>query len=81
MKYCRNRDINNLVKRLVQDGWTFCWGGKHGKLYRPLGEFAITVPASPSDHRAFLNFKRDLRYAARAPERESMTFDAARTGI
>jgi hypothetical protein len=62
MKYCSCKEINALVKALVQDGWSFCRGGKHGKLLEPSGKFVLTVPSSPSDHRAFLNFKRDVRH-------------------
>lgn len=52
-----------MVKVLVREGWLFCRGGKHGKLRGPSGKLTLTVPNSPSDHRAFLNFKRDVHHA------------------
>jgi hypothetical protein len=63
MKYCSCKEINALVKMLVREGWLFFRGGKHGKLRRPSGKVTLTVPNSPSDHRAFLNFKRDVHHA------------------
>ena len=63
MKYCACKDINSLVRTLVRQGWSFGRGGKHGKLRMPSGKYTLTVPTSPSDHRAFLNFKRDVQHA------------------
>lgn len=63
MKYCSCKDINSLVRVLVRQGWSFGWGGKRGKLRMPSGKYTLTVPTSPSDHRAFLNFKRDVQHA------------------
>lgn len=63
MKYCGCKEIDALVKTLVRDGWTFQRGGKHGKLRGPSGKLTLTVPRSPGDHRAFLNFNRDVRRA------------------
>jgi hypothetical protein len=63
MKYCSVKEINTLVKVLIQQGWSFRWGGKHGKLFSPTGKTTLSVPCTPSDHRAFLNFKRDIRHA------------------
>ncbi len=63
MKYCRHPEIDRLVSQLVQDGWLFQSGGKHGKLKTPQGRQTLTVPRSPSDHRAWLNFRRDARHA------------------
>jgi hypothetical protein len=63
MKYCSCKEINALVTALVRQGWSFCRGGKHGKLRMPSGKRTLTVPTSPSDHRAFLNFRRDVHRA------------------
>jgi hypothetical protein len=60
MKYSDNKDINNVVRRLIHQGWMFFWGGKHGRLVSPSGN-KLTVPSSPSDHRSLLNFIRDIR--------------------
>lgn len=65
MKYCANKDFNVLVKQLVRMGWTFRRGGGHGRLISPHGGSTLTVPSSPSDHRALQNFRRDVRQAQR----------------
>ena len=62
-KYCKAPEIDALVVQLVRSGWHFHWGGRHGKLRNPQGSRALTVPISPSDHRAWLNFRRDVRQA------------------
>lgn len=38
-------------------------GWQARKLRIPRGKFTLTVPSSPSDHRAFLNFRRDVHHA------------------
>lgn len=60
MQYCSDKDMNQLVKRMVRTGWTF-EHGKHGKLRHPTGIGFITFPRTPSDHRSLLNFLRDVR--------------------
>jgi hypothetical protein len=64
MKYSSCKEINVLVKSLVGMGWHFRRGSKHGKLCSPSGRLIVTVPGSPSDGRAFRNFKRDVQRAA-----------------
>lgn len=61
MKYCSNKDIDKIIRRLVRQGWIFQRGGKHGRLVPPDGRKAVIVAASPSDRRGFQNFRRDLR--------------------
>ena len=61
MKYCTSKDINTVVKHLVNEGWVFRWGIKHGRLTAHSGMPTLTVPGSPSDRRAFLNFRRDVK--------------------
>jgi hypothetical protein len=63
MKYCTCKDIDDLVKSLIRQGWRFHRGGKHGRLLAPDGKRTLTVPCSPSDRCAFLNFRRDVRKA------------------
>lgn len=63
MKYCTSKEINQLVKGLIRHGWQFRWGGKHGRLSSPDGRANLSVPCTPSDRRAFLNFRRDVRHA------------------
>lgn len=61
MKYSKCREINNFVKILVRQGWSFQWGKKHGKIRPPACRRMLTVPKTPSDWRAFYNFRRDIR--------------------
>lgn len=60
MKYSNDRNVSDVVRDLVQNGWRYHMGGRHGKLVSPTGR-RLPVPCTPSDHRAFLNFKRDIR--------------------
>lgn len=75
MKYCSSKDINDHIKKLMKEGWSFKWGGKHGKLLPPSGKIVITVSKSPSDRYAFLNFKRDVRHALSTSRQVASTLD------
>lgn len=61
MKYSGCKEIQKLIKPLIKMGWKYARGKKHGKLTDPLKGRILIVPISPSDYRAFLNFRRDLR--------------------
>jgi hypothetical protein len=61
MQYCKCDKTNAAVKKMLKLGWTFSWGGKHGKLKAPIGGKTLTVAWSPSSSRSFLCFKRDVR--------------------
>ena len=61
MKYSAGKEIDALVRHLVKSGWQFRHGGKHGRLFAPDGGPILTVPKTPSDRRAFLNFRQDVR--------------------
>lgn len=63
MKYCSNKDINRMIHRLVRMGWVFRHGSKHGQLTPPHGKPKLIVSRSPSDNRALLNFRQDIRNA------------------
>lgn len=63
MMYSKNKEINDLVQKLVALGWQFRRPGKHGRLSHPSGRATLTVPISPSDRRSHLNFRCDLRKA------------------
>jgi hypothetical protein len=66
MKYCACKEIDQLVNSLVRDGWVYRRGGKHGRLVTPNAHETLSVPRTPSDYRAFLNFRRDVRQALAA---------------
>ncbi len=63
MKYCSCKMIDQLVKDLIRQGWIYSRGSKHGRLSPPKGRATLSVPCTPSDYRAFLNFRRDIRQA------------------
>lgn len=71
MKYCTDKNIDKLIRRLIRQGWLFYRGGKHGRLRHPNGRPTITVPSSPGDYRSFQNFRRDLRKACSQVGRET----------
>jgi hypothetical protein len=64
-KYSANKDVAKIVHTLVKSGWLYKMGGRHGKLIAPSGR-SLTVPCSPSDHRAARNFRQDARKAEKA---------------
>ncbi len=61
MKYSSGKEIDALVRRLVQEGWHFRRGSRHGQLYSPRGWPRVIVPTTPGDRRAFMNFRQDVR--------------------
>lgn len=60
-RYSTSKEINTLVRQLVRDGWQFQRGGQHGKLYASNRAACLSVPSTPSDRRAFVNFRQDVR--------------------
>lgn len=65
MRYCNDKDINQLIKEMVRSGWRF-EHGRHGKLCHPAGAWFITIPKTPSDYRCLLNIRRDIRRILRS---------------
>lgn len=64
--YSCDKEINNVVARLVRAGWTFS-RGKHGKLRAPGRMRFVTISSTPSDHRTLQNLLRDIRRHCSAP--------------
>jgi hypothetical protein len=60
-RYSSSKEVNKLVRQLIRDGWLFKRGGQYGKLYAPNCATYLSVPSTPSDWRAFLNFRQDVR--------------------
>ncbi len=60
MKYSSEKDINKLIQQLIRKGWHYKKGKKHGKLLSPSDDKTLSEPCSPSDSRAFINFKHDV---------------------
>jgi hypothetical protein len=59
-KYSSDKELNKLIRGLVASGWVYVRRRKHGLLKSPDKCFQTTVPGSPSDYRAFINFKHDI---------------------
>jgi hypothetical protein len=64
MKYSQDKRIAGMVRELIEKGWRYLPGGKHGKLVAPNGR-RLAVPGTPSDWRSGLNFERDARRISR----------------
>ena len=60
MKYSKEKKIATFVHGLIHYGWQYRMGGLYEKQTAPTGR-RIPVPCTPSDHRAFHNFMRDIR--------------------
>lgn len=63
MRYSNDKTVSALVRMLVRSGWQYVNGKTHGKLVAPNGR-RLAVPGTPSDWRASLNFRRDIRRIA-----------------
>jgi len=63
MRYSNDKTVSALVRTLVRSGWQYVNGKTHGKLVAPNGR-RLAVPGTPSDWRANLNFRRDVRRIA-----------------
>ncbi len=58
--YSKNKDISNLVKKIIISGWQYHRGKKHRLLIAPSGN-KLTIPSTPSDYRAFYNFRQQVK--------------------
>jgi hypothetical protein len=59
-KYSNDKNINVLVHQLLKSGAWEIRRGRHPVLTAASGK-KLTVPSTPSDRRAFINFKLDVR--------------------
>jgi hypothetical protein len=64
MKYCSQKDLDKLIRRLIQDGASYRHGGKHGKLRLASG-IVLTVPNTPGSRYAAKCFAGAVRRAKR----------------
>lgn len=70
MKYSRSKDIDCLVQRHIDKGWTYRRGKKHGTLSPPTGGPRVVIPGTPSDSRSLRNLERDIRWAGLSKPRQ-----------
>ena len=45
---------------MIISGWQYHRGKKHGLLIAPSGN-KLTIPSTPSDYRAFYNFRQQVK--------------------
>ena len=64
MKYVQDKDFNKEIQSLVQKGWMFDKGKKHGKLASPWGD-VLTISTSPGDRRNIIKFRSDVKRVER----------------
>ena len=56
-----SKDIRKLVKAAERHGWRVVDRGQRWLCYSPDGETIVTVHKTPSDRRAILNARAELR--------------------
>ena len=59
-RYSNDKNINQEIRALIKSGWKIKSGSKHARLISPAG-YLLTIPSTPSDRRAWLNFSREVR--------------------
>jgi hypothetical protein len=59
-KYSNDKNVNTLVHELLEKGWQPLKRKRHWQVVSPTG-LKLTIPVTPSDGRAFLNFRGDVR--------------------
>lgn len=64
MKYSKSKEVNEIVEKVLDQGWTIETGAKHYVLV-PVDRTKrkIAVPGTPGDHRSVLNFRAEVRRA------------------
>jgi predicted RNA binding protein YcfA (HicA-like mRNA interferase family) len=55
-----NKELKKLLEEAEGYGWVFTKGNRHIKGRHPTGK-TTTISISPSDRRALMNIKKDLR--------------------
>lgn len=63
-RYSKDRVIDNVCRLLIKQGWVTKSSNRHVRLADPTGKKVVTVPGSPSDHRAVQNWLHQLRRMA-----------------
>ncbi|RTR28946.1 hypothetical protein EKG39_18390 [Shewanella atlantica] len=59
-RFSKDKDINSFIRQLIKsDKWYCLRGKKHNSVFSPKGK-RVTVPSTPSDRRAYINFKKDI---------------------
>lgn len=59
-KYSTDKNIDSLVRDLLKENWQPTKRKRHWQVVSPKGK-ALTIPLTPSDGRAFMNFRSDIK--------------------
>jgi len=60
-RYSTSERINGIVRALIKAGWELIRHKRHPRLRSPDGKTNLTVPFTPSDHRAEINWISQIR--------------------
>ncbi|WP_324005438.1 hypothetical protein RFF20_05600 [Pasteurella multocida] len=60
IRFSKESKINNFVTQKIKQGWSWRKGKKHHILISPKNR-KISIPSTPSDYRAYLNFIKDVK--------------------
>ncbi|RRN04434.1 hypothetical protein V5G99_06690 [Bibersteinia trehalosi] len=60
-KYSSNKDTHQLIQELIKLGWTFNRRSKHSEIWSPDRKQRLFISVSPSDKRAYMKLKSNLR--------------------
>lgn len=60
IRFSKEPRINDFVIKKIKVGWSYRKGKKHNILISPNNR-KIPIPSTPSDHRAYLNFIKNVR--------------------
>jgi len=60
-EYSTDERVNAIARRMVASGWERLRNNGHWRIRSPDGRVTVTVPRTPSDHRAGLNWISNLR--------------------
>lgn len=60
-KYCSNKDIDQLIRKLVKAGCHVNKRTKHNELWSPNKDKRIIFSRTPEDWRAYVKIKCELR--------------------
>ena len=59
-KYSTDKNIDSLVRELLKENWQPTKRKRHWQVVSPTGK-ALTIPLTPSDGRAYMNFRSDIK--------------------
>lgn len=60
-KYSSNKDIHQFIQKLIKLGWIFNRRSKHSEIWSPDKKQRLFISVSPSDKRAYMKLKSNLK--------------------